>query len=302
MENSQLELTMGAFDEEEQTYWPPNENPLNIDKEWRHRAETELNEDPEKAKENMKLLAKKLADDKTLNSRTDDVFLMAFLRGRKHNVDSAHKLIKTYYEMKHAYPEFYRDALPSEKGHLYDMGYLGLIPGEDRAGHRLCVCIPGRMDFSQISVEEVFQVGCSIFEIALLNPEIQISGVSVIMDLTGMTLLQQARLINPRFAWQLTNCIQEKIPVRLRGVHVLHQPSYYTALYAIFRPFLKRKLRKRIHLHGSDMSSLHDFISPEYLPAEWGGKRPEYNAKAITKLIKENENKLIEWRQYGIKK
>lgn len=52
---------MGAFDEEEQTYWPPNENPLNIDKEWRLRAETELNEDPEKAKENMKLLAKKLA-------------------------------------------------------------------------------------------------------------------------------------------------------------------------------------------------------------------------------------------------
>lgn len=45
--------------------------------------------------------------------------------------------------MKHAYPEFYRDCLPSEKGYLYDMGYLSLLPGEDRAGHRLCVCIPG---------------------------------------------------------------------------------------------------------------------------------------------------------------
>lgn len=41
------------------------------------------------------------------------------------------------------------------------------------------------------------------------------------------------------------------------------------------------------------MSKLHDHISPEYLPAEWGGKQPEYNAKAITKLVKENENKLI---------
>lgn len=51
---------MGAFDEEE-SFWPPNPNPFDIDKEWRHRAETELNEDPEKAKENMKLLAKKLA-------------------------------------------------------------------------------------------------------------------------------------------------------------------------------------------------------------------------------------------------
>ena len=52
--------------------------------------------------------------------------------------------------MKHAYPEFYRDALPSEKGHLYEMGYLGLIPGEDRAGHRLAVCIPGTLSISKL--------------------------------------------------------------------------------------------------------------------------------------------------------
>lgn len=50
---------MGAFDEDE-TFWPTSSDPFNIDKEWRHRAETELGEDPEKAKENMKLLKKKL--------------------------------------------------------------------------------------------------------------------------------------------------------------------------------------------------------------------------------------------------
>ena len=50
---------MGALEEEE-CPWPPNDNPLDIDKEWRHRAEVELNEDPVKAKENMKRLAKLL--------------------------------------------------------------------------------------------------------------------------------------------------------------------------------------------------------------------------------------------------
>ena len=42
--------------------------------------------------------------------------------------------------------------------------------------------------------------------------------------------------------------MQEKIPVRLRGVHVINQPAYYTALYAIFKPFLKAKLRKRVSI------------------------------------------------------
>lgn len=74
------------------------------------------------------------------------------------------------------------------------------------------------MDFTQISVEEVFQVGCSMFEIGLLNPELQISGVIVLMDLSGMTLMQQARLINPRFAWQLTNCIQVFTMISFLGV------------------------------------------------------------------------------------
>lgn len=71
--------------------------------------------------------------------------------------------------------------------------------------------LAARMDFSQISVEEVFQVGCSMFEIGLLNPEMQIAGVVVIMDLAGMSLMQQARLINFSFAKQLTNCIQVSI-------------------------------------------------------------------------------------------
>lgn len=47
--------------------------------------------------------------------------------------------------MKHSYPEFYRECLPSEKGHLYEMGYLALIPGEDLKGHRLATCIPGNL-------------------------------------------------------------------------------------------------------------------------------------------------------------
>ena len=51
---------MGAFDEDE-CFWPPNSNPLDVDKEWRLKAENELNEDPEKAEENIKLLRQKLA-------------------------------------------------------------------------------------------------------------------------------------------------------------------------------------------------------------------------------------------------
>lgn len=34
--------------------------------------------------------------------------------------------------------------------------------------------------------------------------------------------------------------------MRVKAVHVLNQPFYFSALYAVFRPFLKKKLRKRV--------------------------------------------------------
>lgn len=39
---------------------------------------------------------------------------------------------------------------------------------------------------------------------------------------------------------------QDKIPMRVKAVHVVNQPFYFSALYAVFRPFLKKKLRKRV--------------------------------------------------------
>lgn len=64
------------------------------------------------------------------------------------------------------------------------------------------------MDFSKISLEEAFQLGTSVFEIALLDPRLQISGAVCIIDMSDFTVYQQAKLATPKCAWQISNCIQ----------------------------------------------------------------------------------------------
>uniref|UniRef100_A0A8D8VSK6 Clavesin-2 n=1 Tax=Cacopsylla melanoneura TaxID=428564 RepID=A0A8D8VSK6_9HEMI len=280
----------------------PNPDPLDIDKDWMLKAEMELHETPEIARNNMKALKDLLLSDPNLHSRTDDVFLMAFLRARKHDVDKTYSLIKGFYEMKLKAPEFYRDCLPSERRHIYDMDFFAMLPTCDRLGRKVCVLYPGKMDFSKISLEEVFQIGTTVFEIALCDPTLQISGAVCIIDMCDFGVYQQAKLATPKCAWQISNCIQEKIPLRVKAIHIVNQPFYFNALYAIFKPFLKQKLRRRINLHGTSMKSLHKHIAPECLPQEWGGKLPPYNAKPMTKLVLQHEDKLINWRQYGYKK
>lgn len=47
---------------------------------------------------------------------------------------------------------------------------------------------------------------------------------------------------------------------------------------AVIKPFLKEKTRSRIKLHGGNLSTLHDCIAKDILPAELGGEGPSFNA------------------------
>ncbi|XP_075214786.1 alpha-tocopherol transfer protein-like [Lycorma delicatula] len=281
--------------------YSPKTDPLDISKELRVRAEEELKETPEKLKENINKLRQLVLLEKRLNARTDDIFLAAFLRARKHDVEKAFQCLKNYYKFKAAYPHFYTYCLPSENSTVYDLQHFSSLPGVDRKGRRMCAIIPGRMDLDKSPLDETFQLGTTVFEIMLEDPQLQITGTITILDLQKLTLIQQARLVTPTCAWHLANVVQDKIPLRVKAVHVVNQPFYFNAIYAVFKPFLKKKLRKRIFLHGNDYESLHKHIDPEYLPEDWGGKRKCFTNKVTRSIIKMNEHKFQEWKQYCYK-
>lgn len=70
---------------------------------------------------------------------------------------------------------------------------------------------------------------------------------------------------------------QECFPVRFKAVHFIGQPWYVEAALAVIRPFLKEKTRARIKLHGGNLSTLHECVPRDILPAELGGEGPSFN-------------------------
>jgi len=276
----------------------PKDDPLDISKELKLRAEEELQEDTQKARDNLEALRHLIKEDPVLHSRTDDSFLMAFLRGRKHDVERAYTCIKKYYEFKAKYPDLYVYINSVEHPHLCDQHYFGSLPGLDKKGRKLCVVKPANIDLETMAVMDVFKLGATLLEIMMHDLHLQITGTAVIFDLSNLTILHQAKLATPTLAWHLAMIIQDKIPLRLKAIHVLFQPFYFNAMYAVFKPFLKKKLRKRIFMHGSDMESLHQHIDPEHLPCEWGGERPPFSSLLSRTIHQLNEHKLEEWAEY----
>lgn len=59
--------------------------------------------------------------------------------------------------------------------------------------------------------------------------------------------------------------------MRPKALHYINTPAAFDTVFNIFKGFMKEKMKKRINIHGSDLSSLHKHIPPSMLPKEYGG-------------------------------
>lgn len=98
----------------------------------------------------------------------------------------------------------------------------------------------------------------------------QVNGAVVIFDMDGLSL-QQTWQFTPPFAKRIVDWLQDSVPLRIKAIHVVNQPKLFNIVFALFKPFLREKLRKRIIFHGTDRQSLYQHMAPECLPVCYGG-------------------------------
>lgn len=154
-----------------------------------------------------------------------------------------------------------------------------------------------------MTLDEVFK-GCVVFlEAATLEPETQVHGAVVIFDMDGLSL-QQTWQFTPAFAKRIVDWLQDSVPMRIKGIHIINQPKIFQIVFALFKPFLREKLRNRIYFHGSDYASLHKYISPDCLPANYQGtsKIPRVNGDQWYDLLRQCDREYKAINSYGVRK
>ncbi|KAJ8714720.1 hypothetical protein PYW07_002945 [Mythimna separata] len=200
--------------------------------------------------------------------RTDDEYMLRFLRARQFIVPRAHRLLVRYCAFREQYK------------HLYDgVDLWGLVKVKDAYEGtmldrpdlgRLSMFRFGRWDPNEFPVDDLVRAGMAISEIGVRQPKLQILGGTIIIDLEGITLRHVATL-TPTIAYQIVCLMGLAMPVRPKGVHFINYSWILNSFLFIFKRFIPQEAWQYIHFHGNDLKSLQKHIEPECLPPRYGG-------------------------------
>ena len=85
-----------------------------------------------------------------LKIRTDDAFLLRFLRAKKFDYDRAFNLIIRHYEMKadERNKQLFTNLRPASIKHVLEAGVTGVLPNRDKFGRRVIVFRPGSIFYA----------------------------------------------------------------------------------------------------------------------------------------------------------
>ncbi|KAM7292881.1 hypothetical protein ISCGN_026016 [Ixodes scapularis] len=243
----------------------------------RERAQRKLHETPERRTEALRELKELLrGQGETLTTRTDTLFLLRFLRARKFDVPRAFQMIERYYRVRLQDQSLYRDLHPLSRRHLFELQTHGFLPDTDPKGRKIFVMRMGNWKPSICSIDEMSALAVLAWEHVLEDPRTQVMGIVVLLDLGGGSL-RHMKSVTPSHVFAIAYSIQECFPMRLKAFHVINQPVFFMPLFHLIKPFLKDKFVRRMHVHGKNLESLHKFLPPEILPAEYGGLRGPFD-------------------------
>uniref|UniRef100_A0A1I8M7Z0 Uncharacterized protein n=2 Tax=Musca domestica TaxID=7370 RepID=A0A1I8M7Z0_MUSDO len=257
-------------------------------------SKEELNEVESRIADDVIALRTWLDKQPYIKARTDDQFLVSFLRGCKYSLEKAKSKVDYFYTIKTMMPELFAYNTMDEKSiQLNRSGtYVRLPKPLGEGGPRIQLTNYSKFDPKFFKILDLFRFQNLLMDWQIYNDDnCIVSGYIEIVDLTKLSLSFLTQF-DPILIKKLGVFAEKAAPMRFKGVHLVNCPKEAQAVLNLARSMMSEKLQKRFYVHKS-MEDLYKVIPKEYLPVEYGGTNG-----TISELIEQTEKDLLALNDY----
>ncbi|XP_017877527.1 clavesin-2-like [Ceratina calcarata] len=207
-----------------------------------------------------------------------DEYITRFLLARKYRTEQAAALIAAYQAQVANRQDIFGNLTARDPAiqRALRAGIPGVLPARDRKGRCVLVILASQWDPIAVPALSVQRALFLVLEILIQDPRNQQSGFVAVVDWSGFSL-RQGSALGAAALRNLIAALRGRFPARFKAVHFLSAPLYVQATLTLVKPFLDEKTRNKIYLHGNNLSTLHQHLPTDILPAELGGTGPAFN-------------------------
>jgi len=238
-------------------------------------AETELCENPKTRKKALRELREWLKSQNHISGcRSDNSFLLRFLRMKKFEVADTIKTLEKYLKMRCQNPEWFADLNIAEPklNQLISDGYCFVLPERDARGRKVVYSRAAAMDANLFTANDVMRAHLLTFEALLEDEDVQVNGVTYVFDESDVNW-SHISIWTPSEVSKAFSCCERSLPIRHREINFVHLPWTMSLVFQFAKSLLSQKLRDRFRTYAN-FDKLTENVPVSILPAEAGGSIP----------------------------
>ncbi|XP_060880448.1 alpha-tocopherol transfer protein-like [Metopolophium dirhodum] len=250
-------------------------------------ADEEYAKNPEISKENIEDLRKWLVTQPHLPQNIPEEMLILFYHSCFFDMEQTKTCIEIYYTLKTETPEFFanRDVFRPELVNALNVLDYGCLPIRSPNDYQII--------YHKLRIFEankyVFNDGVKLLIMAMdacFKVDGTCPGYIFLFDMRGVRLGHLTRLSISSLRKFFT-FIQEGLPVRLKGIHVLNTQSIVDKIMMLLKPFMKKELLSMVHFYTErDVEKIYGAVPKECLLEDYGG---------LAQSIEKTHVHFIEW-------
>lgn len=259
------------------------------------KARLELNEDPKRVEDDVQHIKNWIAKQPHLRARTDEQWILGFLRGCKFSLERTKEKFDLYYTLRSTAPELWRYKYNDPKVlEILNLGVVLILPKSiDKISPRVALVRIGAYDPNKYHITDIMSASNIVQEIMMQEDDIlMVSGATTILDLEGVSTGHLMQM-TPASIKKMVVMGQDATPVRMKGHHYLNTPATFETLFNFMKTLLNEKNKNRMYVHNKNYEEMYKHIPQEVLPAEYGGK-----GGAMQEIIDHWKNKVQEYQQW----